>query len=96
MEVQEDFPDCLAVQKTVDRLGRGGGEGVIGSRLPDLGDAWRVAFIFAGIRVEMTDPQRFTSHQRKRQWVFEQTAKDTSAALGGLIEQDVAWLLPIW
>ena len=70
MKVQEDFPDCLAVQKAVDRLVRITEQAVIASRLANLGDAWRVAFIFAAIRVEVTNTQRLTSHQRESQWVF--------------------------
>src|ERR1035437_10616392 len=96
MEIQENFPDCLAVQEPVDRLVRVAEQAVIASRLADFRDACCVAFIFAGIRIEVTDAQRFTSHRRESLWVFEQSAENTGTALGRFIKQDVAWLFPIW
>jgi hypothetical protein len=65
-------------------------QAVVAGGLAALAGAWRVAEVGAGVGIEVADRQGAPGDPGERVGLFDQAAQHAGAALGGLVEQELA------
>lgn len=63
---EQEVPDRLPVQQPMNDLIGVAEQAVVAGRFAILGHAGRVELIFAGLRIEVTEPEGLARHRRER------------------------------